>query len=274
MLDLSTGLVLACGFGATLLLAFVTWLCSLPLRDVSIVDRVWSVLITAAALVYLVLAQPLPPSPSRAQLAFVLLLVWALRLTWHITQRNWGKPEDQRYQDIRKRNQPYFEFKSLYLVFALQAGLAWLVAMPLFATGFSTTPLFWLDYAGMALAIFGIVFEAVADWQLSQFGRNKTSKDQVMDTGLWSLSRHPNYFGEVCTWWGLYLLALAGGGWWSVVSPAFMTFTLLKVSGVNLLEKGIAERRPKYKDYVERVNAFIPGPQRQPRSGASQNGKP
>jgi steroid 5-alpha reductase family enzyme len=107
-----------------------------------------------------------------------------------------------------------------------------------------------------------MAFEAVGDWQLARFKANPDNRGRVLDTGLWRFTRHPNYFGNACIWWGLFLLAVAAGGWWSVISPVLMTFLLLKVSGVALLEQDITERRPAYRDYILRTNAFIPGPPR------------
>ena len=152
----------------------------------------------------------------------------ALRLSIYISWRNHGQPEDRRYQQMRARNQPHFEFKSLYLIFGLQAVLAWIVSTP-FLAGFSgTNALNALDLVGAALAAFGIVFEAVADRQMARFKADVNNKGQVMDRGLWRYTRHPNYFGECCTWWGLGLIALAAGGaWWSLISPLLMTTLLL-----------------------------------------------
>jgi steroid 5-alpha reductase family enzyme len=116
------------------------------------------------------------------------------------------------------------------------------------------------------LVVFGLLFEAVGDWQLARFKGLPANRGKVMDQGLWRYTRHPNYFGEFCAWWGFYLIALGAGGWWSILSPAFMTFTLLKVSGVNLLEKSLTERRPAYRDYIARTNAFFPGPPRGSRT--------
>jgi steroid 5-alpha reductase family enzyme len=113
---------------------------------------------------------------------------------------------------------------------------------------------------GIALVIFGILVESVADAQLAAFKANQDNRGKVLDAGLWRYTRHPNYFGECCVWWGFFLFALAAGGWWTLFSPLLMTFLLLRVSGVTLLEKDIVERRPAYRDYIARTNAFIPGP--------------
>ena len=248
-------------------LAVLTWLASVVRRDVSLVDRTWSVFIAGAAIVYALLL----PAPGERGLWMLLLVVaWAARLALFITRRNWGHGEDRRYQQIRARNQPNFAFKSLYLVFALQAMLAWIVSAPFFAamTGSVSNdltmakPIGWLDAAGIAVAAFGIVFETIADAQMAIFKKDPANKGQVMDRGVWRTTRHPNYFGETCVWWGFWLMALGGAGWggaWSVVSPLLMTVLLLKVSGVSLLEKDIGERRPAYRDYISRTNAFVPG---------------
>jgi steroid 5-alpha reductase family enzyme len=111
---------------------------------------------------------------------------------------------------------------------------------------------------GALVVIFGLYWESVADWQLSRFKANPENRDRVLDTGLWHYSRHPNYFGEFCVWWGFYFIALAGGAWWSIASPLLMSLLLFKVSGVALLEKTIVERRPHYQRYIKRTNAFFP----------------
>jgi len=241
---------------ALLALAAGTWLVSLAKRDVSIVDSVWSLLILLAALVYAAL---LPHAGERTWWVIALAALWALRLAVYITWRNWGEPEDRRYQDIRARNQPNFEWKSLYLVFALQAVLAWIVSLSLLAALAGARAWGWLDTLGVCVVLFGVLFESVGDFQLYAFKSRPEHRGRVMDRGLWRYTRHPNYFGEFCVWWGFYLMALSAGGWWAIVSPLLMSLLLLKVSGVTLLEKDISERRPAYRDYIARTNAFFPG---------------
>ncbi|MCE9641755.1 MAG: DUF1295 domain-containing protein [Betaproteobacteria bacterium] len=260
MFDLNTMVFAAvCGLAASLFLAFVTWLVSLVRRDVSIVDSMWSVLILTAGLVY---AAVLPDAGPRLAWVLALAALWAARLAGYITWRNWGDGEDHRYQAIRARNQPHFEYKSLYLVFGLQGVLAWIVSLSLLAALAGSQAMGWLDACGIAVCVFGVVFEAVGDGQLARFRARPENRGRVMDSGLWRYTRHPNYFGEFCVWWGFYLIAAAAGGWWSIVSPLLMSVLLLKVSGVTLLEKDIAERRPAYRDYVARTNAFFPGARR------------
>lgn len=258
MFDLTSYLL---ALPALLGLMALAWLLSLARRDAGIVDSFWSLAFLLAGLVYfLSLSEPGP----RAGLVLGLVAIWALRLSLYVTWRNRGEPEDRRYQAIRARNQPNFAFKSLYLVFGLQGLLAWLISLLLLAAMASQTPLGWLDMLGVALWLVGLAFEAGGDWQLARFKADPDNKGKVMDRGLWRYTRHPNYFGDFCIWWGFYLLALAAGGWWSIFAPLLMSFFLLKVSGVALLESDITERRPAYRDYIRRTNAFFPGLPKEP----------
>lgn len=242
---------------AMFVLGVVAWLISLAKRDVSIVDSFWSLFFLAGVLVYAWYATTLG---SRATLLLVLVSLWALRLAGYLTWRNWGEPEDRRYQAIRVRNQPGFEWKSLYLVFGLQALLAAIIIAPLLAGMGGNHALNFLDLAGLALWVIGFGFETVGDWQLARFKSRPANRRQVLDRGLWRYTRHPNYFGEATLWWGYYLIAAAAGGWWTIFAPLLMTYLLLRISGVSLLEQDIHERRPDYRDYIKRTNAFLPGP--------------
>lgn len=240
-------------------IALLTWLASLLQRDASLADRAWPAFIGGATLVY---AAQLPASSARGVAMAVLAVAWALRLAIYITLRNRGHGEDRRYRQMRERNRPHFGLKSLYLVFGLQAMLGWIVTAPLLVGMAGVRPFGWLDAIGAALAAFGLVFEAIADAQMARFQSNPAQRGRLMDGGLWHYSRHPNYFGEACVWWGLWMMAVSAAGWtgaWTAVSPALMTVLLLRVSGISLLEKDIGERRPAYRNYIERTNAFIPG---------------
>ena len=246
-----------CGLGAMMVLAFGVWLLSVAKHDASIVDSVWSVLIYLGGAVYVL---TLPQTGPRTFWVMVLGALWAIRLAAYITWRTWGEAEARRYVDIRARNQPDYERKSLYLVFEMQALLAWIVSMALLAAVSGGSAWSWLDSLGASIMLFGLIFETVGDAQLAAFKGHADNRGKVMDKGLWYYTRHPNYFGEFCVWWGFYLMALSAGGWWAIVSPLLMSMLLLKVSGVTLLEKDITERRPAYRDYIARTNAFFPGP--------------
>jgi steroid 5-alpha reductase family enzyme len=238
-------------------MAFFTWIVSLVKRDVSIVDSVWSLFFLAAMLFYYF--NPSANCP-RSSLALILIGIWSLRLCAYLTWRNWGQPEDRRYQEIRRRNEPNFTLKSLAIIFLFQAVLAWLISLPILPVLKSDQALGLLDALGVVLFLFGLVFESLADWQMSRFKARADSKGQVMDQGLWRYSRHPNYFGEFCVWWGFYLLALSADAWlWLLFSPLLMSFLLMKVSGVPLLEKDLVDRRPAYREYQKRTNCFFPG---------------
>ena len=254
----------AFSLAAVIVAAVAVWALSVVERDVSIVDVLWGPMFLIASLVFAALVDERGP---RAVLVIALTAVWAMRLSAYIAWRKLGEPKDRRYEAIRRRNEPHFAFKSLYLVFGLQAGLAWIVSLPLLASVGSPGELGALDYAGAAVWITGLAIEAIADWQLARFKANARSRGRVLHSGLWRYSRHPNYFGEFLIWWGAYLIALSAGAWWTVLSPLLMSVLLLRVSGVVLLEKDIANRRPAYAHYRSQTNAFFPGP---PRCGGGE----
>ena len=140
--------------------------------------------------------------------------------------------------------------------------LAWILSLSLLGAISGEQPISAIDYVGVALWLVGMVFESVGDWQLARFKARPENADGVLDRGLWRYTRHPNYFGECCLWWGFYCLAVGAGAWWAVISPLLMTVLLLKVSGVALLEKDMPARRPAYATYVRRTSAFLPLPPR------------
>lgn len=252
MFDMQTWLA---GLAGMAMLALAGWLVSLVKRDVSIVDSLWSIMfVVGAAGFWLSLEQ----HGTRSVLMVALVTIWALRLSGYILWRNWGEGEDYRYRAMRRKNAPNFAFKSLYIVFGLQGALAWIISLPVLAAMNSSTPLGVFDYLGIGLWVLGLVFEAGGDYQLARFRSQPENEGKVLDTGLWRYTRHPNYFGDCCVWWGFYLIAVGGGGAWSIVSPLLMTFLLLKVSGVAMLEKTIGDRRPEYATYVRQTSAFIP----------------
>lgn len=238
------------------LFALMGWMLSLVRDNVTHVDSMWSLFFMLASFTSALFVFDSTP---RILLVLSLVSIWAIRLCAYLTWRNWGPHEDHRYVEIRRNNEPHFWLKSIYIIFGLQAVLAWVISLSLYGAIDSNAPINAVDYLGFILFAFGFYWETVADWQLSQFKANPANKGKVLDTGLWRYSRHPNYFGECCVWWGFYLIAIAGGAWWAIISPVLMTFLLLKVSGVSLLEKDIAERRPQYVAYIKSTNSFIPG---------------
>jgi steroid 5-alpha reductase family enzyme len=235
----------------------VLWLLSLRLRDASIVDPFWG---TGFVMVAWLAALGAQGTSARRLLALALVTVWGLRLSLHLLVRNRGRGEDPRYRAMRARSGALFPVVSLFTVFAFQGALLWVVSLPLQVAIALPGPssLGPLDLVAAGLWALGFLFEAVGDWQLVRFRRDPANRGQALESGLWRYTRHPNYFGDAVQWWGFGLLGLAAGAWWTLVSPAAMTFLLVKVSGVALLEKDIAERRPGYRDYVRRTNAFFP----------------
>jgi steroid 5-alpha reductase family enzyme len=247
------------GLGVILAAMTLLWLLSLRLRDASIADPFWGpgfAIVTATY--YLVDGR----FGARGTLALVLVLAWASRLGWHLLRRNRREGEDPRYRAMRARHGDRFGRVSLFSVFWLQGGLLWLISAPLFGSVISDAPLGAWDFAGAVVFALGLVMETVADLQLKRFRADPARKGTVLDTGLWRYSRHPNYFGETVLWWGLGLLGIGAGAWWTLAGPAVITFLLLRVSGVTMLEEGLMKSKPGYDEYVRRTSAFVPLPPR------------
>ena len=253
--------IYAAGLTAAIGAAIGTWLLSILLRDVSIADAVWPLLFALMATIYVLMA---PEVGTRSYLVFFLVTLWASRLGSFVLRRNWRMPEDRRYQRMRHANAPGFWMKSLYMVFGMQAVLAWIISLPLLGAMLGSSPIGSLGFAGTVACTLGIALEAIADQQLSSFKSNPANRDQVLTSGLWRYSRHPNYFGEICIWWGFFLIALDVGAWWSILSPLLLTY-LIRWMSVAVLETNICERRPGYRHYIRWANALVPTPPR-PRS--------
>jgi steroid 5-alpha reductase family enzyme len=236
----------------------IVWLLSLALRDASIVDVFWGLGFVLIALIASWQGSGYPP---RRFLVTVLTTLWGVRLSLYLLWRNYGQGEDYRYQAMRERHGRKFAWVSLYSVFALQGILMWIVSLPIQIAQSQPVPAHftWLDALGALCWLIGFAFEAIGDWQLARFKADASNRGEVMDRGLWRYTRHPNYFGDALLWWGLFLIA-AGvpGGGWTAVGPLVMTILLMRVSGVTLLERKLLRTRSKYRDYVERTNAFFP----------------
>lgn len=245
--------------GLAVILALMTllWLISLLIKNASIVDIFWGTGFVITGWLFFALTPE--GFLTRKLLIATIVTIWGLRLSIHVLRRNWGKPEDFRYQKWREENGAAWWWKSFFQVFLLQGVLLWIISAPLLAAQLKPTPahLTFLDFAGLAIWLVGFFFEAVGDYQLERFKANPQNRGKVLDTGVWRYTRHPNYFGDSAQWWGYYLIAAAGGGWWSIFSPILMTFLLVRVSGVALLEKSMAAK-PGYRDYIEQTSPFIP----------------
>jgi steroid 5-alpha reductase family enzyme len=247
------------------------WLYSLAINKASIVDSLWGPGFIVIAWLVLALAPDLTPEATdRGLLVALMTTAWGLRLAVHVTRRNWNKPEDARYAEMRAVRPERFWLWSLFGVFLIQAAVMWVVSLPVqTAALLTTTPGFgWLDLVGVLVFAFGLGFEALGDWQLTVFKADPANKGKVMDQGLWRYTRHPNYFGETLVWWGMWLVACSvPWGWLSFVGPLLITWLLLKVSGVTLLDRKMLETRPAYRDYMQRTSAFFPWPPKAPQPG-------
>lgn len=241
------------------------WLLSIPLRNVSIVDIGWGLGFIAAAWagvwrcdVALEIAQ------WQRWLLPVLVTIWGSRLALHLAKRNIGKPEDYRYAAMREARGASFVWSSLGIVFGLQGAVMWIVSLPVQAALARPAESACSILSGLGIAVWstGLFFEAIGDWQLARFKADPANKGRVMNRGLWKWTRHPNYFGDFLIWWGHWLLSMGvsdyAATWWSIISPLLMSFLLIRVSGVALLEKAMKARSPEYVAYIERTSAFFP----------------
>jgi steroid 5-alpha reductase family enzyme len=257
----SVAAILLLNLGVAVGAMVVLWLTSLALRDASIVDAWWGPGFALLAWVDVAAAGAAP----RTVLLAVLATLWAVRLGGYLLWRNAGRGEDPRYVAMRRRHGARFPWVSLFTVFALQGVLQVAVGLPIWLTAArpGSTPLGVVDLAGVLLFAAGLVFETIGDLQLARFRADPANASRVMDRGLWAWTRHPNYFGDCVAWWGIFVVALGGQlGWAALPGPALMTFLLLRVSGVALLERTIGKRRPEYAAYAARVPAFVPRPPR------------
>jgi steroid 5-alpha reductase family enzyme len=245
-------------------LAFV-WGLSLWLRDASVADVSWGLGFVLLAWLYCLTSPTLTP---RSWMVAILITLWGARLSWHIFRRNHGRGEDPRYQAMRAAHGHAFWWRSLFTVFWLQGAILWFVALPLLVAVRATSPagLTAVDGLGVLLFAVGFVFEVVGDRQLRRFKADPSHRGQVLDRGLWRYTRHPNYFGDAVLWWGLFAVASATpGGWLTALSPALMTFLLMRVSGVTLLEQSLITSKPGYRAYIARTPSFFPWFPRIPR---------
>jgi steroid 5-alpha reductase family enzyme len=245
---------------AIVVLMVVTWVVSLVVTDASIVDIIWGAGFVVVAATAAVVGEGYS---DRRFLLLALVGIWGLRLSGYLAWRNLGHGEDYRYVAMREKFGASFWWISLFQVFLLQGVLMWVVSLPVQLSASAEEPASFgpLAAAGIAVWTVGLLFETVGDAQLAGFKADPVNEGRVMDRGLWRYTRHPNYFGDFCVWWGIFLVAAeTGPGRFGIVGPLVMSFLLIRVSGVAMLEKTIGTRRPGYVDYVERTSAFFPRP--------------
>jgi steroid 5-alpha reductase family enzyme len=257
--DTSTVLLAAIVTIACLMLA--TWSVSLLRRDASIVDIVWGLgfVLVAWAAKFVTGA-----SGAGNWLLLLMVTVWGLRLAGYLAKRNLGKGEDFRYKAMRRKHGERFAIVSLYTVFGLQGALMFVVSLPVTMGQRDTSAgAGFVVFLGFVVWAIGIYFEAVGDAQLARFKRDPRNEGQIMDQGLWALTRHPNYFGDALVWWGLAIVGSSqGAGVWAFLGAGVMTVLLVRVSGAAMLDRLLAKRKPGYAEYMARTSGFIPMPRR------------
>jgi steroid 5-alpha reductase family enzyme len=248
------------GWIALFILGMMTaiWILSLILKNTSIVDIFWGlgfVLVNWLSIVLL----PGPMNLNRLILA-LLVSIWGLRLTTYILIRNAGKGEDYRYQKWRTQYGKRWWWVSFFQTYLLQGVLMWIIAVPISGVHYFSAESSFNVFSVLGIVVWaiGFFFEAVGDAQLARFKANPENKGKLLQTGVWRYTRHPNYFGDSAQWWAFYLIAIAAGAWWTIFSPILMTFFLIRVSGVAMLEKALIETKPGYREYAARTNSFIP----------------
>jgi steroid 5-alpha reductase family enzyme len=242
---------------AAILVYMVIWfLVSLALRRNDVADVAWGGGFIVAALTTLVSGDGMTP---RALLVTALVIAWGLRLSLHIGPRNRGKGEDPRYRKWREEWGRYATVRSFFQIFILQGVLLLVISLPVLRVITAPdTSLTLMDFLGSVVWLTGFLFETISDWQLLQYKKDPAHKGKVITTGLWRYTRHPNYFGEVTLWWGIYIIALnVPGGWMTVIGPLTITFLILKVSGIPMLEKKY-EGNAEFEEYKKRTSAFFP----------------
>lgn len=252
-------LTLGASAGAVLVVVLAVFAVGTALRRHNVADIAWGLGFAVVAVVSLLVTAG-HGQPARRVLLAAVTVAWGLRLAGHISWRSRGRGEDPRYAEMLREHGPWYPLVAVYLA---QGALIWLVSLPVqlgMAGGRALTALL---VAGGLLWGFGLFFEAVGDWQLARFRAGPSNRGQIMDRGLWRYTRHPNYFGDACVWWGIFLIGI--GTWLSlvtVISPLVMTYLLVWGSGKRLTERRMIASRPGYAQYAAQTSGFIPRPPR------------
>jgi len=260
-----TALTLLAAAAALLILQGVTFVVALKAGKHSVVDTAWGIGIALAALAAFLVSLGHGDTTRRALLLAASVL-WGVRLAAYVGWRNHGKPEDPRYADmLRGRTNLY----ALRMVYLLQAAILWLATVPVQLGMLERSPAGPLVVIGTVLFVVGFAFESVGDWQLARFKASATA-GQIMDRGLWRYTRHPNYFGDFCMWWGLF--AISAGSWRelpALAGPLLMSFILTRGTGARMTDRRMTASRPQYADYVARTSGFIPLPPKRHAAAAA-----
>lgn len=243
-----------------IILSLVTllWVWSVFIKNVSIIDIFWGLGYVIVNSLYFFSSEVYD---QRKIVLLILVAIWGLRLTVYLGWRNYGKQEDYRYQEFRKKYGPerYWWF-SYFQVFLLQGTLIMIISLPFLGihSNNNVNAINLLDYIAIVFWLVGFLFETIGDYQLAKFKSNLNNKGNVLNSGLWRFTRHPNYFGDATVWFAYALFSIAAGSYWFIIGPIIMVFLIIKVSGVALLEDTLKETKPKYKEYIQKTNSFFP----------------
>ena len=245
------------GFGLVMVMMTILWIVSIFIKNVSIVDIFWGLGFVMLAWFYFFQTDGFL---TRKIILLTLVTIWGLRLSIYIGWRNWGEGEDYRYQEFRKTHGKKYWWYSFFQTFLLQGVLLTLVSAPLLGAQISAqnASLGFLDFLAIIVWVIGFAFEAGGDFQMARFKGNPDNKGKVLNTGFWRYTRHPNYFGDSAQWWAYGLFSIAAGSNWPVLGSILMTFLIIKISGVALLEKSLKDKKPEYREYIEKTSAFLP----------------
>ena len=266
-----TALVLLATAATLLLLQGVTFVIALKAGKHSVVDIAWGIGIALAALAPFLVSLG-HGDPARRALLLAASVLWGARLAAYVGRRNHGKPEDPRYADMLAKVAGNKNLYALRMVYLLQAAILWLATVPVQLGMLERAPAGPLAAIGAVLFVIGLAFESVGDWQLARFKASATD-GQIMDRGLWRYTRHPNYFGDFCMWWGLF--AISAGSWRelpALAGPLLMTFILTRGTGARMTDRRMTASRPQYADYVARTSGFIPWPPKRSGAASGQGG--
>ena len=240
-----------------LILMTVLWIVSVIVRNVSIVDLFWGLGFIFVAAFFFFKSDG---NVIRKIIVLTLTAIWGMRLSLYLTWRNAGKGEDFRYRQFRKNYGRSYWWISFFQTFLLQGVLMWLISAPLLGAqyyGSEKNPGI-LDLIGISFWLTGFIFEAGGDYQLAVFKADRNNKGKVLDQGFWRYTRHPNYFGDACVWWGFGIICISAGSYLPALGSVLMTALIIKVSGVALLEKSLKDKKPEYSEYIRKTNSFIP----------------
>ena len=245
--------------GLTLIMIMMTllWGVSIIVKNVSIVDLFWGLGFVLTGGFYFLKTDGLE---IRKIILLILVAIWGLRLSFYLAWRNIGEGEDFRYKQFREKYGKKFWWLSFFQIFLFQGVLMWIISAPLLGAQYygRNNAFSVIDIIGIFFWLIGFFFESTGDFQLARFKAEPSNKNKVLDKGLWSYTRHPNYFGDSSVWWGFGIICLAAGSYIPVLGSVLMTFIIIKISGIGLLEKSLKNKKPGYREYVEKTSAFLP----------------